>query len=94
MLHIPAPYKRKYHHTKSKGKESTVVCAFCGKQVPRWKAIPVVRSFRLTDAALRKQFDRKQMSTFGRKSYACPSCARYRGIIKPGHSRKSRNVQR
>lgn len=85
---IPAPYKRKYHHTKAKGKESTVVCTFCGKQVPRWKAISTRRSFRITDSVLK--IDRKMLSTFVRKAYACPSCARYRGIVIPGRSRKSR----
>lgn len=91
---MPAPYKRKYHHTKSKGKESTVVCNFCNKKTPRWKAIPVTRSFRITDPAIKDQVNRKMQSMFGRKVYACPSCARHRGIVQRGKSRKSRESKR
>ncbi|MBI2578180.1 MAG: hypothetical protein HYW26_00560 [Candidatus Aenigmarchaeota archaeon] len=87
---MPAPYKRGYHHTKSKGHESTVSCGYCSKSVPRWKTISVIKSFRITDPVLRKQIDRRFVSTFGRKMYVCPSCARFRGIVKIGRSRGSR----
>lgn len=87
---MPAPYRRGYHHTKSKGHESTVTCGFCGKNVPRWKTIAVTKSFRINDPVLRKQIDPRFVSTFGRKMYACPSCARFRGIVRIGHSRGTR----
>ena len=90
MINITAPYKRGYKHTKSKGSESNVVCGFCGRTVPRWKSFSTYKGFRITDPVLRQQIDRKAMSMFQRKEYACPSCARFRGIIKIGRSRKSK----
>ncbi len=92
MIDISAPYKRKYRHTGGKGKESTVVCAYCGKTIPRWKSFTATKGFRITDPILKKEISRKQMSMFQRKVYACPSCARHRGIIKVGRSRKSRKA--
>ena len=91
---IAAPYKRGYKHTKSKGRESVVICEFCGKRVPRWKTFTVTKGFNISDPVLRKQIDRRQMSMFQRKVYACPSCARFRGIIKVGRSRKTRTAHR
>ena len=88
---MPAPYRRKYHHTGSKGRESTVTCGFCGRNVPRWKSFVSYRGFRITDPVIRKQIDMRHVSTFSRKIYVCPSCARFRGIIKIGRSRKSRS---
>ncbi|MBI4018447.1 MAG: hypothetical protein HY368_02460 [Candidatus Aenigmarchaeota archaeon] len=85
---MPAPYRRGYHHTKSKGHESTVNCGYCGRSVPRWKTISVFKKFRITDPTLRKQIDPRFVSGFGRKLYACPSCARFRGIVKVGRSRR------
>jgi len=90
VIFITAPYKRGYKHTKSKGHESTVKCDYCGKVVPRWKTFTIMRGFNINDPVLRKQIDRKDMSMFQRKIYLCPSCARFRGIIKPGRSRKTR----
>lgn len=87
-----APYKRRYHHTGGKGRESVVKCSYCGKTVPRWKSIATFKGFRITDPTLRKTLDRRQMSLFQRKMYACPSCARFRGIVKIGRSRKSRKI--
>jgi ribosomal protein S26 len=87
---MPAPYSRGYSHSKGRGHESTVNCGFCGKSVPRWKTFPVYRGFRISDPVLRKEIDRRRVSTFERKMYACPSCARFRGIVKVGRSRKTR----
>jgi ribosomal protein S26 len=87
---MSAPYKRGYHHTKSKGHESVVSCSFCGKSVPRWKTFAVYKGFGINDPVLKKTLDRRQISMFQRKMYACPSCARYRGIVQPGRSRSSR----
>ena len=90
---MPAPYKRGYHHTKSKGHESKVVCGYCGRQVPRWKTIASYRGFSINDPTLRKQIDRRFVSTFETKSYACPACARYRGIVKPRQRQQNRQQQ-
>jgi small subunit ribosomal protein S26e len=87
---MAAPYKRGYHHTKSKGHESNVDCNFCGRSVPRWKTFATFRGFRITDPVLRQAIDKRAVSMFQRKQYACPSCARHRGIVKAGRSRKSR----
>jgi len=85
-----APYKRGYHHTGHRGSESRVTCGFCGRLVPRFKTFVQFRGFRITDPGLRRELDRRQISTMGQKMYVCPSCARHRGIVKIGRSRKSR----
>ena len=90
MINIPAPYKRGYRHTGKKGKESSVRCSFCGRNVPRWKSFVSYRGFRINDPVLRRQIDTRRTSMFQRKEYVCPSCARHRGIVKIGRSRKSR----
>lgn len=87
---MSAPYRRGYHHTKSKGHESSVECGYCGKSVPRWKTFVTYKGFRITDPVLRKQIVTGPTSMFGRKLYVCPSCARFRGIVKIGRSRKTR----
>ncbi|MFH1420389.1 MAG: hypothetical protein ABIG30_00270 [Candidatus Aenigmatarchaeota archaeon] len=87
---IPAPYKRGYHHTKSKGHEQSTECNFCGRKVPKWKTFPVMKSFRINDPVLRQQMDPRFIGSFSRKMYACPGCARHRGIVQIGRSRKSR----
>ena len=84
------PYKRGYKHGKNRGQETKINCDFCSKQVPRWKTFPVFRGFRINDPMLKKTMDRRMVSGLERKMMACPSCARHRGIIKPGRSRKSR----
>ncbi|MFH1105992.1 MAG: hypothetical protein V1731_02145 [Candidatus Aenigmatarchaeota archaeon] len=79
-----APYTRKYHHTKSRGSETTVTCGFCGRMVPRYKTFTTMRGFRITDPSILKEIDPRFVSVYSQKIYACPSCARHRGIIKPG----------
>jgi ribosomal protein S26 len=88
---MSAPYRRGYHHTKSKGHESNVTCGFCGRTVPRWKTFPTYKGFRISDPVLRRQLDPRQMSMFQRKIYACPSCARFRGIVQLRKSRRHQN---
>ncbi|OYT56320.1 MAG: hypothetical protein B6U68_03565 [Candidatus Aenigmarchaeota archaeon ex4484_14] len=87
---MAAPYKRRYHHTKGRGSESYVTCAFCGKRVPRYKCFTTFRGFKITDPGIRRQVDRRNLSLMSRKMYVCPSCARHRGIVQIGRSRKSR----
>ncbi len=89
---MTAPYRRRYDHTKSRGNESSVSCEFCGKLVPRFKAFEISRKFGLP-RDLMKSMDPRFVSTFHRKAYVCPSCARFRGIVKVGKYRKSRKTE-
>lgn len=75
-------YKRGWRHTKTRGKESMVTCAFCGKKVPKYKTFPVYRGFSISDPSLRKELGRGRGSLSSRKMYACPACARHRRIVK------------
>lgn len=89
-----APYTRKYHHTKTRGRESLVNCGFCGKKVPRYKTFTATRGFRITDPAILQQVDRKNIHMFSRKLYACPSCARFHSIVKRGKSVRKKHLRR
>jgi ribosomal protein S26 len=76
-------YKRGWTHTKTRGKESTITCGFCGRKVPKYKAFSVSRSFRITDPVLKREFGRARgMSFLQNKIYACPGCARHRNIVR------------
>ncbi len=75
-------YKRGWSHTKGRGRETTVTCGFCGKQVPKYKCIPVFKSFRINDPLVRKELGNKGMGFASNKMYACPACARHRKITK------------
>lgn len=85
-----APYRRVYKHSKSRGSERYVECGYCSKKVPRYKALVKFIGFRITDPILRKEI--KTPVGSAKKIYVCPSCARFRGIVQPGKSRKSRRV--
>ena len=74
-------YKRGWHHTKTRGRESTVTCGFCGRKVPKYKAFSVGRGFRITDPVVRKELGRNTFFA-QRKMYACPGCARHRYIVR------------
>ena len=87
-----APYKRTYSHTKSRGKERRVRCSFCGKNVPRWKALTKYRSFRINDPVVRKQVGRYRIHTSGQKMFVCLACARHRKIMKPGLSVRKKHM--
>jgi len=75
-------YRRGWHHTKSRGNETSTTCGFCGRMVPRYKTFPVYRSFSLNDPLLRKELGKKAQSLSSTKMYACPACARHRKIVK------------
>jgi len=79
-------YKRGWHHTKKRGKESMITCSFCGRKVPRYKTFPVTRGFSITDPLLKKELGgrrgRRGISLMSSKMYACPACARHRNIIR------------
>lgn len=87
-----APYTRSYDHSRKRGAEGTVICGFCKRQVPRWKAFTKFRGFRISDPTLRKQVDYRQIHTFSQKMYVCPSCARSRGIVQPGKSVRKKHL--
>ena len=89
-----APYKRTYQSTKSRGKESRVKCAFCGKLVPRYKALTKYKKFRINDPVLKKQVGRYRIHTTGRKMFVCLACARHRKIAKPGISVRKKHLQK
>lgn len=88
-----APYKREYAHTKRRGKEGLVKCRFCGRSVPRWKAFVKFKGFRISDPALRKQIPRYNIHMFHQKIYVCPSCARFRHVVKPGKSVRKKHLK-
>ncbi len=77
-----APYKRGWHSARGRGHQSTVVCGFCGRTVPRYKTFTTYRGFRITDPFLRKELDRSSTSFNQEKVYACPACARHRSIVQ------------
>jgi small subunit ribosomal protein S26e len=81
-----APYRRRYWHTKTRGRETTVTCEFCGREVPRYKTFVQSRGFRITDPMILQQVDRRMIHLMKRKIRVCPSCARFRGIVQPGKS--------
>ena len=74
-------YKRGWHHTKTRGRETLVTCGYCGRRVPKYKTFPVVKGFRITDPMLKKELGR-QLSFMQSKIYACPGCARHRNIVR------------
>lgn len=73
-------YDRGWQHSKKRGKESVVTCSFCGRKVPRYKTFTVSKGFRITDPVIKKELDKKTLTS--RKMYACPKCARHRGIVR------------
>jgi len=87
-----APYTRKYAHTKTRGRESTVTCEYCKREVPKYKTFTITRGFRINDPVILQQVDRRMMSLLVRKVRVCPSCARYRGISQPGKSVRKKHM--
>jgi len=75
-------YKRGWHHTKTRGKEGTVNCGFCGRMVPKYKTFPIMRGFGITDPSLRKELGFRGGFLLQNKIYACPACARHRNIVR------------
>lgn len=87
-----APYTRKYWHTKTRGKEQTVTCGFCGRLVPRYKTFTKTKGFRITDPTILQSIDRRQVHLFKQKVYVCPSCARFRGVVQRGKSIRKKHM--
>jgi len=72
-------YKRGWHHTVKRGKETTITCSFCGRQVPKYKTFVVYKGFKINDPLL-KTSKRGLLSSV--KMHACPSCARFHRIVR------------
>jgi len=89
-----APYTRKYKHTKTRGREGTVTCGYCGKRVPRYKTFTKHRGFRITDPAILQAVDRSHMHFFSQKLQVCPSCARHHKIVQKGKSVRKKHLRR
>jgi ribosomal protein S26 len=70
---------KKWGRYRSGGRSKPVECIYCGGLVPRQKAVPVTRGFRV-DRKI-PGIDRRRVFTSASKSYACISCAKHRGLI-------------
>lgn len=89
-----APYTRHYAHTKTRGKEGTVDCGYCGKKVPRYKAFIKYRGFRITDPVLLRQIKRSDIHVTSHKIYVCPKCARHYKVVQKGKSVRKKHLGR
>ncbi len=64
-----------------RGKDLTVKCTFCGRTVPKHKAVQVNIGGRLS----RDIYEVAEVvSMAGSKGYACISCAKHRHLVKDG----------
>ncbi len=81
-----APYKRTYKHTSQRGRESLVACDMCGRLVPRWKTVTIVKGMRINDPVILQQVDKRMIHLMRRKLRVCFKCARFYGIVQPGKS--------
>jgi ribosomal protein S26 len=81
MGKTPKFYTRGWEHSKTRGREHSVNCSFCGRLVPKYKTFPVVRGFRITDPVIRNALSGNQFFS-AQKMHACPACARYQRIVR------------
>jgi len=58
----------------------------CGRKVPRWKTIAVVRGFRINDPLILQQVDKRFIHLQSRKIRVCLKCARFYGYVQKGKS--------
>lgn len=64
-----------------RGKDQVVKCTFCGRNVPKHKAVQVNTGGRLS----RDVYEVAEIvSMGGSKGYACISCAKHRHLVKDG----------
>jgi len=89
-----APYRRKYSHTKSRGKERVITCGVCGREVPRWKTFFVNKRFTIRDPVILQQVDRRMIHLLNKKMRVCPSCARFWKISQPGKSVRKKHMRK
>ncbi len=65
----------------SRGKDQIVKCEFCGRNVPKHKAVEINLGGRLS----RDVYEIAEVVSMGtRKGYACISCAKHRHLVKDG----------
>jgi len=69
---------KKWGLYKAGGRSQPVECTFCGRLVPRIKAVPLRRKFGIDNIP---GVDPKQVYIPERKGYACISCAKHRKLI-------------
>ena len=89
-----APYKRSYQHGTSRGREATVVCDGCGRQVPSYKTFTKRVGMRINDPVIMQQVDRRMIHMMQKIMRYCPSCARFRHIVQPGKSVRKKGFSR
>jgi ribosomal protein S26 len=70
---------KKWGHYKAVGRSQPVTCTYCGRLVPRIKAIPVRKGFSV-DRKI-PGIDQRRVFTSHVKGYACISCAKNRGLL-------------
>ena len=77
-------YRRGWQHTKSRGKEGTVTCGFCGKRVAKYKTFPTFKGFTITDPVIKAELGHRGrgLTLSSQQVLACPACARHRNIVK------------
>ncbi len=88
-----APYKRTYKHTKGRGREATITCGICGREVPKYKTFVIVKGLRIDDPLIRQQVDKRMIHLLRKKIRVCPACARFHGVIKPGKSVRKKHLR-
>ncbi|MBI2543339.1 MAG: hypothetical protein HYW24_04080 [Candidatus Aenigmarchaeota archaeon] len=87
-----APYKRSYHHVAGRGREKSVSCDGCGREVPRYKTFSVRRGMRINDPMIMQQVNRRMIHMMSKIMRYCPSCARFRHISQPGKSSRKKGM--
>ncbi len=78
-------YTRGWHHSKSRGREQTVPCGFCGRMVPKYKTFSVVKGFAINDPLIKQEVSfmgRSSLNLMTNRVRACPACARHRSIVR------------
>ncbi|MBN2517531.1 MAG: hypothetical protein JXB14_01665 [Candidatus Altiarchaeota archaeon] len=65
----------------SRGRDSAIKCTFCGRNVPKHKAVEVNVGGRLSSDVYELA---EVVSMSSSKGYACISCAKHRHLVKDG----------
>jgi len=72
---------KKWGRYKAGGRSQPVSCVYCGRMVPRIKAVPVRKRYGLGDLRTIPNIDRRRVFLPTTKAYACISCAKHRRLI-------------
>jgi ribosomal protein S26 len=72
---------KKWGLYKVGGRSQPVSCIYCGRLVPRIKAIPVRKKYGIGDLRNIPGIDRRRIFLPQVKGYACISCAKHRRMI-------------